>query len=68
MEIENKMIGADVVSEVLGVSKTYAYSVIKQLNQELKDKGYLTVSGKVEGSYFLRRYFPSIDAAMPPER
>lgn len=31
------------VAEELGVSKSYAYRVVKQLNEELKQQGYLTV-------------------------
>ena len=65
MDFENKLITADVICDVLGVSRTYAYSIIKKLNKELEDMGYLTISGKVEGAYFLRRYFPSIDTATP---
>lgn len=65
MELENKLITAETISEVLGVSKTYAYAIIKKLNKELEDMGYLTISGKVEGTYFLRRFFPSINTAEP---
>ena len=35
------------VAEELGVSKSYAYRVVKQLNEELKQQGYLTVAGRV---------------------
>ena len=44
MELENKLITAETISEVLGVSKTYAYAIIKKLNKELEDMGYLTIS------------------------
>ena len=62
MDYQNRLISAAEVAEALGVSKTYAYEVIKLLNSELRKAGYHTVSGKVEGSYFLRRYFPSFEA------
>ena len=39
------------------VSRTSAYSVIKELNRELADKGYMTVSGRVSKDYFEQRYF-----------
>ena len=62
MNYQNRLISAAEVAEALGVSRTYAYEVIKGLNNELRKAGYLTISGKVEGSYFLRRYFPSFEA------
>ena len=65
MDLENRLIGASEVAEMLGVSHTYAYNVIKALNKELQEQGYLTVSGKVEGMYFLRRYFPSVKTNPP---
>ncbi len=42
----------DEVAEVLGVSKSYAYKVVQKLNRELKDQGYLTISGRVDRQYF----------------
>lgn len=44
------------VMDVLGVGETYAYKVIKQLNEELSQKGYLTVRGKVNAKYFRERF------------
>ena len=35
------------VAAELGVSKSYAYKIVKQLNDELQKLGYLTVSGRV---------------------
>lgn len=43
------------VAEILGVSKSYAYKIIRRLNEELKEKGYLTVSGRVSKPYFMER-------------
>lgn len=45
----------DDVARELGVSKSYAYKVIKNLNATLKDKGYMTVAGRVSKKYFLER-------------
>ena len=42
----------DEVAEALGVSKSYAYKVVQKLNRELKDQGYLTISGRVDRQYF----------------
>ena len=43
------------VAKELGISNSYAYKIIRTLNKELKDKGFLTVSGKVNRQYFLER-------------
>ena len=53
MENTMKMyITADEVAELLGVSRGYAYKVIRGLNDELKAKGYTTVTGRVSRQYF----------------
>lgn len=46
----------DVVT-LMGVSKTSAYNIIKVLNQELQEKGYLVVAGKVPKEYLVKRYY-----------
>ena len=50
-------ITADEVSELLGVSKGYAYKLIRKLNKELEDSGYIAISGKVPKRYFEKRWF-----------
>lgn len=54
---KTEMVRADEVAERLGISRASAYSVIKELNRELADKGYMTVSGRVSKDYFEQRYF-----------
>ncbi len=54
--MENKnFLTADEVAEELSVSKAYAYKVIRELNAELKEQGYLTVSGRVNIAYFHKK-------------
>lgn len=45
------------VSEILGVSKSSAYKVMKSLNNELKSKGFRTLSGKVSRQYFNEKFY-----------
>ena len=52
----NKFINAQEVADETGVSKSYAYKIVQQLNNELKEKGILTVSGKVNRKYFMERF------------
>lgn len=43
------------VAEVLGISKSYAYKIVRDLNAELKAKGFITVSGRINRQYFLEK-------------
>ncbi|WP_367177886.1 transcriptional regulator [Ihubacter massiliensis] len=47
----------DEVKTLMGVAETKAYGIIKQLNKELEDKGYITVRGKVSKKYFNERFY-----------
>lgn len=52
----------DIIS-ALGVSRSSAYKIIRTLNIELQEKGYLVVSGKVPRRYFLARYYLETEVA-----
>lgn len=55
--MENKFIRADEVAEELGISKPYAYKLIRKLNDELKEKGFVTIAGRVNRQYFNERLY-----------
>ena len=55
MENNNFMRVEDVVKE-LGVSKSYAYKIVQKLNAELRGKGYLTISGRINRKYFMEKF------------
>ena len=48
---------ADEVARELEVSKSYAYKLIQQLNGELQEKGYITITGRVNRQYFRERLY-----------
>lgn len=50
-------IRADEVAEILQVSERQGYKVIKQLNEELQAKGYLTLAGRCPRKYFEERTY-----------
>lgn len=54
---EKTFLGVDEVKALLGVASTKAYAVIKQLNNELQQKGYITISGKVSSKYFFEKFY-----------
>lgn len=47
--------------ELLGVSESKAYQYIRVMNQELEEKGFLIVRGKVPAAYVQKRFFGVID-------
>ena len=55
--MESKTIGADKVAETLGMSRAYAYKLIRRLNKEMEGRGCITVPGRVSRSYFEKRLF-----------
>ncbi len=54
---ENLFYTVDDIISILNVSKSTAYREIKKLNDELKKKGYITISGKVSSKYFWERLY-----------
>ena len=48
---------AQQISETLDCGLTQAYKIIKQLNDELSKKGYITIRGKVSTKYFMERFY-----------
>ena len=48
---------ADEVAQELDISKSHAYKVIHGLNEELQEKGYLTISGRVNREFFREKYY-----------
>ena len=55
---QRKMLTAAEVADLLFVSKSKSYSIIKQLNHELEQKGYLTIPGRIPEKYLYARMFP----------
>lgn len=56
--MENKrFLNVDDVAQYLDISVPTAYKIIRQLNKELVEKGYLTVSGRVSRTYFEQKVY-----------
>jgi len=52
----NTFMRVEEVAQELGVSVSYAYKVIQKLNAEMRAKGYLTISGRINKRYFMERF------------
>lgn len=45
------------IGEVLGVSESKSYGIVRDLNKELADKGYMVIPGRVSRKYFKERFY-----------
>ena len=61
--LEKRTYGAGEVAQLLGVSKAYAYKLIRRLNAELEAEGMLTIPGKVSATYLEARFFGDASVA-----
>ena len=48
---------AEEVSKELGISKPYAYKLVREMNEELKQKGFITSPGRVRRRDFEEKYY-----------
>ncbi len=55
--VKSRFITSSEVAEELGVSKSFAYKVVRQLNDELSKKGFMVVSGKVSRVYYEEKFY-----------
>ena len=56
--VQEKMyMDVDDVCAILGVSKTYAYSLMREYNKELKAKGYIVVAGKIPTKFLAEKIY-----------
>lgn len=47
----------DDIKDMLDISTSKAYKIIQQLNKELREKGYVTIAGRVPTKYFNEKYY-----------
>lgn len=52
-----ELMRASEVAKELSVSTSYAYKLIRQLNDELKEKKYLTIPGRISRKYLYERLY-----------
>ena len=54
--LENKtFMTVEEVAKELNVSTSYAYKVVRELNEEMQQLGYLTVRGRVNTNFFRKK-------------
>ena len=52
----NAFMRVEEVAQELDVSVSYAYRIIQRLNAEMRENGYLTISGRINRKYFMERF------------
>jgi predicted DNA-binding transcriptional regulator AlpA len=57
VRVEPKFVSAHEVAEVLGVSESTGYRLIREMNNELKKQGKITISGKISRRYFEEKIY-----------
>ncbi len=45
------------VAQLIGVSRGQAYQIVRTLNNELKEKGFITIAGKIPKKYLQEHYY-----------
>jgi len=55
---------AEDVAEILSISKPYAYKIIRELNEELKAKGYRTITGRINTRFFFEKTYYGMNEGM----
>ncbi len=51
------MISAEEIIEELGVSQSYAYKLIREMNKSLAEKGYRVVRGRISRKFFEEQFY-----------
>lgn len=45
------------IAAMLGVSTGKAYKILREMNKDLADRGFLTIAGKIPVEYFKERWY-----------
>ena len=54
---EKIFMSVEEVAEVLDVSVPYAYKLIRQMNEELRTTGCITIAGRVDRKFFYEKFY-----------
>ncbi len=57
MQINVPYITANEIMGILGIGRSKAYEIVRQMNEELEKAGYNVIKGKVPVRYFQKKYY-----------
>ena len=55
--MKTQFVSAEEISKALGISRSKAYQIVRETNNELKREGYITVAGKCPVRYFEKKFY-----------
>lgn len=55
--MRTQFITAAEVAEIMGISRSKSYQLVREMNRELKADGFVTVAGKCPFQYFKRKVY-----------
>ena len=55
------------VMEILGISQSKAYQIMRRINKELEAEGYIIIAGRVSRQRFYERFYCGSAAAPAPD-
>ena len=44
-------------AQALGISKSHAYKIVRELNRDLKNAGYIVIAGKIPKAYWEQKFY-----------
>lgn len=57
VQCQERFLNASDVAKLMGVSVATAYRIIRDLNSQLQQQGFITVSGKISSRYFYEKVY-----------
>lgn len=57
MKRNEYMMDVHMVMEELSVSRGFAYKLIRALNEELKEQGFIVIAGKIPRAYWETKFY-----------
>ena len=55
--MKTQFVTVNEISKVLGISRSKAYQIVRDMNNELKNEGYITVAGKCPAKFLERKFY-----------
>lgn len=55
--MEKLYLTAQECADLLGISLSHSYKLVRMLNRELAEQNYITIAGKVPRAYFMKKYY-----------
>ncbi|MFI3250802.1 MAG: DNA-binding protein [Eubacteriales bacterium] len=58
-----QFISSKEVAQLLQISQSHSYRLVREMNKELEAKGFMTIAGRVSRRYFSEKFYGFEDEA-----